>query len=707
MGKIGKPRLYVIAALLLLGLVLAACVAAPTPTATQAPAPTTPPAEPTAVQPAAEAPQAAAPNEPANFNVFSPGTSNVPPGVPVYLRAGIAAPEEGAAADAPKKASISVVPMYPAMGEINPDNGRPKGVKAQRDDANPPTTDGVADGQYAWTLTKAPEGSSAALAKEVADVNGLGKDVASFTPDKEGEYVVSLVVTDETGAKTEAGELTVVAAKYVGNEACKGCHKDQFEGWSQTAHGTAFERFVNENAEGEYFTAGYGCARCHTVGYYPVAESTGGWWEQLGSPANWPKNDIALNAFNEEEGKDTFHANFSEAVQAVSNIGCESCHGPASAHVSAPGPDTAPLPTAGSSSCMQCHNASGHHTRGGAMAASAHSNNADLGEGTNPNCARCHSAEGFVDTMAGKTEIRAINDDLGCATCHDPHSEANAFQLRAVGKVEVTLTPETDSFVVENAGLSAVCMNCHNARRGANTVADEAATRFTPHASTATELIAGVGGYDWGFKLQNSEHVNIGQGVINDEHSNQPGNMAFTQINGGEAPGACVLCHMYQTPGGVWDTKDSMATPGHQLIGGHTFNMVTEQNGTKVEHTAPCQQCHPGVTTFDFAATADYDGNGKVDGVQTEVAGLREVLKGALLAWKDSAGKSITLDEEGGFVTKDLKLTTDVKAAIFNYSFVGTSGATHNFNRSIGLLQVAYFKLTGKNVEGAPLLYSQ
>ncbi len=499
----------------------------------------------------------------------------------------------------------------------------------------------------------------------------------------------------------------IVATKYVGNEACKGCHADQYEGWAKTNHGTAFQRFVNENAEGEYFTAGYACARCHTVGYYPVKESTGGWWNLLGSPDNWPKNDIALNAFNEEDGQDTFSTKFAPEVQAVSNIGCESCHGPAGAHVAAPGPDTAPVAQAGSASCDQCHNASGHHTRGGAVANSAHSKNAELGEGTNPSCARCHSAEGFVDTVAGVAEIRAVNDDLGCATCHDPHSEGNAFQLRTIGKVVVTLSPEFDSFTVENAGLSATCMSCHNSRRGASTVADEKATRFTPHASTATEMIAGVGGYDWGVKLQNSAHVNIGQGVINDEHCNQPGNMALTQMNGGEAPGACVLCHMYQTPGGVWDTKDSMAVPGHQKIGGHAFAMVTEENGAKVEHTAPCQQCHPGVTSFDFTASADYDGDGTVEGVQTEVAGLRELLQGAILAWKDPAGKSITLNEEGGFVTTDLKLNVNVKAAIYNLSFVGTSGGTHNFNRSVGLLQVSYAKLTGRDVPKATLLYSK
>jgi hypothetical protein len=592
------------------------------------------------------------------YALFSPGTRNVPPDVPVYVQAGATGMAEGA-----KLAS------------------------------------------YEWKLVKAPDGSAATLVKVEQEVPGLTLDMATFTPDKEGEYTISLVVTDDKGATSAPGEIKIVAAKYVGNETCKGCHAEQYEGWSNTQHGTAFKRFVNENAEGEYFSAGYGCARCHTVGYYPVKASTGGWWELLGGPKKWPANDIALNAFNGEAGNDTFTSKFSPEVQAVSNIGCESCHGPAGAHVSAPSKDTAPMPQAGSASCNQCHAASGHHTRGNAVMNSAHARSSELGEGSNPSCARCHSAEGYIDTVKGVKEIRAVNDDLGCAVCHDPHSNANSFQLRVVDKVTIPESPVSESFTVEDAGLSAVCMNCHNARREAKIVEDPKATRFTPHASTATELITGRGGYDWGVKLENSWHVNIGKGVINDEHTNQPGNMDFTQVNDGKAPGACVLCHMYQTPGGVWDTKDSMAVPGHQKIGGHTFAMVTEQDGKVVEHTDVCQQCHPGVTSFDFTASADYDGNGKIEGVQTEVAGLREALKAAILAWKDDAGKSITLDETGGFVTSGVNLTVDVKAAIYNYQFVGTAGATHNFNRSVGLLQVSIAKLTGSDMQNAVLLY--
>lgn len=638
----------------------------------------------------------------------------------------------------PFTAEVKVVGMYPAMGEINPDTARPRGIQVPRGDDPEKTYAVFSPGQtnvppgvpvyveagaislaegaklkdYAWTL-KGPTGSAAKLEKVAKEVPGLTLAMASFTPDKEGEYVVGLVVTDDKGAKSKSGEIKLTAAKYVGNEVCAGCHKEQYEGWSETAHGSAFKRFVNENVEAEYFSAGFGCARCHTVGYYPVKASTGGWWDTFVNvlKLDWNKDlkdKIALNAFNEEEGKDTF-SGLDPKLQAVSNIGCESCHGPAGAHVAKPGPETAPRASADSRSCDQCHNASGHHTRGGAVSASAHSRNIELEEGERQDCARCHSGEGFIDTTKGvpADEIRAINGNLGCPVCHDPHSEANSFQLRQVVTATVVLQPESESFTVQDAGLSASCMMCHNARRAAKIVEDAEARRFTPHASTAAEMIAGVGGYDWGYKLQNSFHVNIGKGVIADEASNQPGS-AFGWVHDGKAPGACVLCHMYRTPGGAWDTKDSLAVPGHQKIGGHTFNMVAEVDGKVVEHTDPCQQCHPGVTTFNFPASADYDGNGKVEGVQTEVDGLRAALKAAILAWKDPAGKSVKDNEEGGFDATDVQVSTDVKAAIYNYAFTnGNAGTAHNFDRAAGLLQLSIAKLTGKDVPKATLLYTK
>jgi hypothetical protein len=701
-------RLLVIAALLVLAITLVACGS----TATQAPCPTavacktcpTCPELPTPV-----VPPTPVPNAPAAFNVFSPGGTNVPPGVPVYLRAGVGEVAEGAAEGTLPDSAVKVVAMYPAMGPIG-SNGRPTGIKSPRADDTPPTADGVGDAPFAWTLVSAPEGSAAVLYKEVAEVPGLGLDVASFIPDVEGEYVISVAVTDETGAALAPAEVKIVVTKYAGNESCKGCHSEQYDGWATTLHGTAFTRWVNENAEAEYFTAGYGCARCHTVGYYPVAQSTGGWWELLGSPDNWPKETIALNAFNGEAGMDTFTTAFSPEVQAVSNIGCESCHGPAAAHVAAPSPDTAPKTNAASETCNQCHNASGHHTRGGAVANSAHGIGAAAFEGANPSCARCHSSAGFIATVKGESDLTefAVADTIGCAACHDPHAEGNAFQLRLVGTVTVVEEPASASFTVTDAGLSAVCYYCHSARRAAAILDDPAATRYTPHRSVAAENLSGVGGYTWGATLENSFHVNIGKGVIGDEKSNQPG-FAFNWVNGGEAPGSCVLCHMYITPGGVWDTADSMAVPGHQKIGGHAFGMITElEDGTVVEHTAPCQQCHPGMTDFNLTADADYDGDGTVEGVADEILGLKDLVKAAIATQKDTDGVLIAFNESGSSITTPVaKLPLNVKAAWYNYSFVNATSFVHNFKYSVGLLQVTVKELTGKDVKGAVLLYTK
>ena len=646
------------------------------------------------------------------------------------------APAPAEATPPPFTAQIGVVAMYPAMGEINKDTGRPTGILVPRGDdpkktyavfspgtANVPpgvpvyvkaSASGVAQGaaikDYAWTI-KGPDGSAVAIAKVEKEVPGITMDMATFTPDKEGEYAVGLVVTDDKGTKSAAGEQKIVVAKYVGNEVCAGCHKDRYEGWSKTLHGTAFKRFVNENAEGEYFSAGYGCARCHTVGYYPIKESTGGWWELFGGPDKWKTfgQMIATNAFNEEKGKDTF-SSLDPKVQAVSNIGCEACHGPAGAHVAKPSKESAPGVNFGS--CAQCHNASGHHTRGGAYANSAHSEAADLGA---PNgraeCAKCHSSQGSVDTINGvkPEEVDKKIGEIGCAVCHDPHAPANSFQLRQVDTVKV------GAVEIKDAGLSANCMFCHNSNSDPKSITTD--KPGYPHYSSAAEQIAGIGGFDFGFKIKNAYHVNIGKGVINDEHTNQPGNMGLTQVNDGKNPGACVLCHMYRTPGGVWDTKDSMAVPGHQKIGGHTFSMVAEQDKKVVEHVEPCQQCHPGATTFNFNVDEDLDGNGKMEGAQTEIKSLLDMVKKEIVNKAKAEGFELkTQDGYPYFVfPQDAKPSVEIKGAIYNFRYVngvmwsgeGKGSAIHNTYRSAGLLQASYEKLTGKPLEKASLMYSK
>ncbi len=62
---------------------------------------------------------------------------------------------------------------------------------------------------YAWALTSAPTGSSAAL-------SGATQAAASFTPDVEGPYEFTLTVTDEDG-NTDTDDATVTAAEALGD----------------------------------------------------------------------------------------------------------------------------------------------------------------------------------------------------------------------------------------------------------------------------------------------------------------------------------------------------------------------------------------------------------------------------------------------------------------------------------------------------------
>jgi hypothetical protein len=340
--------------------------------------------------------------------------------------------------------------------------------------------------------------------------------------------------------------------------------------------------------------------------------------------------------------------------------------------------------------------------------ASVHEENGTLEEGDRTPCNACHSPEGAIDVMAGVAadKVRAENGNIGCATCHDPHSDANTFQLRLVGTVKI---PTAE---IKDAGLSATCMGCHNNRTNANDpkIGVAAEKPSYPHYSSAAEMLTGVGGYEFGAKLRNSFHVNLGKAPITDE--------AGTVTHGGAAPGSCVLCHMAVTPGGVWDTAASLKVPGHQTVGGHTFNMTDG----KTQSVAVCQQCHPGIKDFNFTAGGDFDGSGKADGVQTEVKSLLDKTWAAVVAKAKAEKIDIKKVESYPYYTmtstdpavKTAKPSTELKAAIYNFRYVngimwggaGKSAAIHNFERSVGLLQVTIEKLTGAPIKNAELLYT-
>ena len=113
-----------------------------------------------------------------------------------------------------------------------------------------------------------------------------------------------------------------------------------------------------------------------------------------------------------------------------------------------------------------------------------------------------------------------------------------------------------------------------------------------------------------------------------------------------------------------------------------------------------CQPCHGPITKYtDIKASADYDGNGKIEGVQTEINGLLAKLKNKLP--QDSlTGDVITMMKDSLKVKGNQKMVGD----IWNYWFVmkDRSIGVHNPKYAIALLQKALgITFTGDQVPGS------
>lgn len=98
-----------------------------------------------------------------------------------------------------------------------------------------------------------------------------------------------------------AGAAMKLNLKYVGSEACKKCHEAEYAVWDKTPHGHALDALEKIAARPTLRNHDPECVRCHTVGFdhktgYVDAETT----------------------------------------PALKHVGCESCHGPGSAHVDNP-----------------------------------------------------------------------------------------------------------------------------------------------------------------------------------------------------------------------------------------------------------------------------------------------------------------------------------------------------------------------------------
>jgi hypothetical protein len=300
-----------------------------------------------------------------------------------------------------------------------------------------------------------------------------------------------------------------------------------------------------------------------------------------------------------------------------------------------------------SENCLQCHSGLLDQAQG-EWANSVHASGLTVDD-TNrggSTCANCHLQQGFIQFLAtgqNPTEPFAEASAIGCFTCHNPHENGD-LSLR---------TEAAYTFMnaeVFDHGEGNLCAACHHSRTDVRTIADNQRTssRFGPHHGPQGEMLIATGGYEFpgeGYEFASSPHATV---VTN----------------------ACVGCHMANVE----------AMEGYK-IGGHSFSMEDEATGESLVSLCADASCHDNeAEDFDFTADEDYDGDGSVEGYQTEIDGMMDSLGVLLLAQG-------VVDEEYVPIT-DTIADGNLAGAVYNLVFVreDRSGGVHNFRYARDLL---------------------
>jgi DmsE family decaheme c-type cytochrome len=193
--------------------------------------------------------------------------------------------------------------------------------------------------------------------------------------------------------------------------------------------------------------------------------------------------------------KNTKHAELKNPRTPAAAHGCESCHGPAKAHVDDENNGQIQKmkdlkPAAISQTCLTCHNRAEH----AGWDASAHA-------ARNLSCTTCHSVHSPKSTefqlvkttqtqvcaachrtQVAKTE-RAVahmpvrEGKMQCSSCHNPHGSVSNIKALKVG-----------------SSISESCMTCHTEMRGPTLwehapVKESCATCHDPHGSSNDRML--------------------------------------------------------------------------------------------------------------------------------------------------------------------------------------------------------------------------
>lgn len=494
--------------------------------------------------------------------------------------------------------------------------------------------------------------------------------------DVKGEYKVEVTITTATG--TDQDTVKLYAGDYMGVgtvdgvpgafPSCETCHSSnawftEIKGrWETSGHATIFRDQVDNSTH--YSTS---CMKCHTTGYdHNVVASNNG-FDDVAASLGWIFSGTAAPGTWAN-----IKTNFPGLVK-FGVIGCESCHGAASNHPSGqPGSEFVTLATYTAGSCAQCHDEPWRHNKYAQYENSTHADivfETTTGSNGNTNnlndCARCHDGrvyiqftQGLSGTMPGKIDVKTLTEansvDVTCQVCHDPHGNANYASLRQSPASSDTLG---NGFAYTQGGNGKICMDCHKARRNNVTYVQTnvSSVHWGPHHSVQTDNFFGQNAATFG---TTPYFTNAHQFAVTD---------------------ACATCHMVATT----DT----GTVNRDKVGGHSFKMHNEQTG--YDHTAACTNCHGPKNSFEeFEAVMDYDGDGSVEGIQSEVDGLLANIRFLL--------PPTGIDSISWEMIRDMNDLT-VKKAYWNYQLISYDGSRgmHNSKFTFDVLTKSLAALGG------------
>ncbi len=523
---------------------------------------------------------------------------------------------------------------------------------------------------YSWTIASQPSGSTAVI-------DTPSNPFVSFIPDSTGWYIVQVSVNGGASASD-----TVFASTYQGTTlslsptiGCGMCHFSKYTTWKQTPHANIYAEGITGQLEVNPLTAkgayATGCPKCHTTGWEPTANNGnfGYLAHQTGWDTTWYQGYTLAGGDYEIPYQDSTSINLMNAqypsVAATASIGCESCHGPGRDHL---GDVTKIGRSLSAGVCLQCHDAPSHHIVGTTWLTSDHMS-MSKGHVGGTTCYPCHSGSAFVKWLDNKSSPGWSTAEDGmfpitCSVCHDPHGNSNPNELRTV-----SFDSLNNGYVpaAGDGGKGQLCMNCHRSRYNvAKKVTNKGpyygfADHYGPHGNPQADMFFGQNAYQYG-------------------DPNLTGLRTHASVED-----ACVTCHMAN--------------------GLHSWKMEDTTGGLH-DVTTACQSCHGPITSFDdIKAAYDYDGNGVIEGVQTEVQGLLAKLKARL-----------PIDVTTGEPTTALKDSLLVKnhpeyvQGIYDYYFVVNDGSfgVHNTKYAVALLQKAlgYYPLDVKSGKQLPTSFA-